>query len=139
MTRVELIATADRQLRALRGNRRNAALRVLTELESRGCSAAGYRLAGELFDQVCCRHLYGTDRMLILWSADDHAVVVAIAPHDGSHLDVYDTLADALGLAVSVEERSKPPCCDEASLPPVDEEIVSTVSDALRRAARRRR
>lgn len=90
MTRVELIATADRQLRALRGKRRVAALRVLIEL-------------------------------------------------DGSRFDIYDTLTDALGLGVSSDERSKPPCCGEDSLPPVDEETVSTVSEAVRGAARQRR
>lgn len=84
MTRVELLASADRQVRELRGKRRNAALRVLVELEAEGCTAAGYRLAGDLLDHICCRHLYSNDRMLIAWLADDHAVVLAVAPHDGT-------------------------------------------------------
>lgn len=30
---------------------------------ARGCEEAGYRLAGTPLDHICCRHLYGTDRM----------------------------------------------------------------------------
>ncbi len=36
---------------------------------ARGCEEAGYRLAGAPLDHICCRHLYGNDRMLTAWPA----------------------------------------------------------------------
>lgn len=139
MTDVNLTATADRQLRALRGKARKAALRVVVEIENQGCRAAGNRLTGDQLDHICCRHLYRNDRMLIMWPAKDRAVVVSIAPHDRGVSDVYDMVIEALGLAPSEEERTKPPCCDTADgRPPVDEELVDVVAGALREVARRR-
>jgi hypothetical protein len=35
-------------------------------VETLGCVAAGYRLAGEDLDRICCQHLYARDRMLML-------------------------------------------------------------------------
>lgn len=72
--------------------------------------AAGYRLAGEVLDHVCCRHLYGVDRMLTVWPAIDHAVVIAVGHHDESAQDVYAALLEALELDVLADEREKPPC-----------------------------
>ncbi|HEV2068469.1 MAG TPA: hypothetical protein VGR26_01600 [Acidimicrobiales bacterium] len=92
-------------MRDLRGARRKAAGVALGELRDRGCDAAGYRLSGEVIEHVCCRHLYGTDRVLTVWPADDHAVVIAIGRHDESAADVYSTLLDALELEVPDAER----------------------------------
>jgi hypothetical protein len=138
VTEVRLSGTADRQLRALRGDRRKAALGVLNELEHLGCEAAGYRLAGEVLDHICCRHLRGEDRMLIMWTDEDATVVVSIARHDRGAADIYETVLDALELEVPEDERTKPPCCDDEGLPPVDEELADRVANALRDAARRR-
>jgi hypothetical protein len=45
-----------------------------------------------MLDHICCRHLYGEDRMLIMWPAADRAVVVSMARHDQGTADVYDSL-----------------------------------------------
>lgn len=138
MTDVRLTETADRQLRALRGDRRKSALSVLNELEHQGCRAAGYRLTGDTLDRICCRHLYASHRMLIMWEDDDHAIVVLIAQHDGGTADVYATLIEALDLEVPQAARTKPPCCGDDGLPPVDEELVNAVADAIREQLARR-
>ncbi len=117
---------------------RNAVLSVLGELEHQGCHAAGYRLSGETLDHPC-RHLYGNDRMLIMWPSDDQALVVFVARHDRGTADVYDTLLEALGLEIDDDERTKPPCCDaDDGLPPVDEAFADVVADALREVSRGR-
>jgi hypothetical protein len=68
---------------------RKAAGSALAALSDHGCEAAGYRLADAQLDHVCCRHLYGSDRMLTVWPAEDHAVVIAVGSHDQSTEDVY--------------------------------------------------
>jgi len=115
---------------------------VLAELLDLGCKAAGYRLAGAELDHVCCRHLYGNDRLLTVWLGPDHAVVLAVGPHDRSAGDLYRQLVAALQLEAPEEERSKPPCCDEAGQPPIDADtttaLVATV-ETLARPRRRRK
>lgn len=59
------------------------------EVKDRACEAVGYRLSGDVVDQVCCRHLYGQDGMLVAWPAKDRAVVLPVARDDGSGADVY--------------------------------------------------
>lgn len=100
---------------------------------------AGYRLAGNVLDHVCCRHLYGPDRLLTVWPATDHAVVIAVGPHDESNQDLYSALLDALELDVPTDEREKPPCCDDEGLPPADEEIATSISEAIEHRTRARR
>lgn len=112
---------------------------MLGELRARGCEAGGYRLAGVVVNHLCCRHLYATDRMIIAWLATDHAVVIAVSPHDRSDSDVYAALLAALDRDVPPAEREKPPCCDEDGLPPVDPESAREVADAVQRLARVRR
>lgn len=92
-----------------------------------------------MLDHVCSRHLYGADRMLTAWPADDEVIVLAVARHDSTAEDVYATLLAALDLTVSEEERQKPPCCDDQSNPPADEAIALEIADALARHARSRR
>lgn len=137
MTDVRLTETANGQLRALRGDRRKAALRVLNEVEHRGCRAAGYRLTGDTLDHICCRHLYGSDRVLTMWEDEDHAVVVLIGRHDRTTTDVYGTLIDALGMEFPESGRSKPSCCGDDGLPPVDEQLVEAVTEAVRELGKR--
>ena len=103
---------------------------------ARGCHAAGYRLAGADLDRICCRHLYGADRMLTAWPASDRCVVLAVGPHDSSTVDVYDQLLTALDLGVPDAERSKPPCCDPAGEPPADAVRAEEIAVAVDRAAR---
>ena len=112
---------------------------ALAELRARGCVAAGYRLAGGGLDHVCCRHLYGEDRMLIAWPADDHAVVIAVGRHDRSGEDVYALLLHALGLEVPEDEREKPSCCDESGRPPAAPDVAADIAEAVQRLGRGRR
>lgn len=130
---------ADRQVRALRGRRREAAVRTIGELEDRGCEAAGYRLSGAVFDHVCCRHLYGQDRMLVAWPAVDHAIVVLVGRHDGSGSNVYAELLAALGITAPSAARDKPPCCDDEGDPPAHSGVAMDIAEAVERWARTRR
>lgn len=105
---------------------------VLAELFDLGCKAAGYRLAGPELDHVCCRHLYGNDRLLTVWLGPDRAVVIAVGPHDRSAGDLYRRLVEALNIdAPEEEERSKPPCCDEAGQPPVHAASAAAIVAAV--------
>lgn len=78
--------------------------------------------------------------MLTVWPAEDHAIVIAIGPHDASTDDVYADLLDALELDIPDAERTKPPCCDDAEgPPPADEAIATRIADAIDHRARRSR
>jgi hypothetical protein len=88
---------------------------------------------------VCCRHLYGNDRLVVGWPAADHAVVLLVGPHSTKADDVYDQLLEAAGVDAPNDERTKPPCCDEDGAPPVDEDAAIEVADAVDRTTRRRR
>jgi hypothetical protein len=77
--------------------------------------------------------------MLIAWSAADHAVVIAVGPHNRSSNDVYALLLEALDLEVPTDERDKPPCCDEEGLPPADAEVAEEIAGAIKRLRRARR
>jgi len=105
----------------------------------KGAKPAGIAWAGAVLGQLCCRHLYATDRMITAWPAADHAVVIAISPHDRSDNNIYTTLLVAIDRDVPAEERDKPRCCDEEGLPPVEPESASEVADALKRLAQARR
>ncbi|QYG93551.1 hypothetical protein HC251_14700 [Iamia sp. SCSIO 61187] len=88
---------------------------------------------------MCSRHLYGADRMLTAWPADDEVIVLAIARHDSAAGDVYTPLLAALDLEVPDEERQKPSCCDDEGHPPADEATALEIADALSRHTRSRR
>lgn len=106
---------------------------------ARGCEEAGYRLAGAPLDHVWCRHLYGNDRMLTAWPASDHAVVLAVGPHDRSAQDVYELLLAAVAVVVPDEARTKPPCCDELGEPPADAALAEILAAAVSSLAPGRR
>jgi hypothetical protein len=132
-------AVAERQLNALRGKRAEAARVAIDELRSRGCERAGYRLTGAVLKHVCCRHLYGDDRLLTTWPAVDHAVIVLVGPHKGRAGGVYGALMAALGLEDTEEERSKPPCYEPDGIPPVDPRAADGIIDAVNGLAKRTR
>lgn len=77
--------------------------------------------------------------MLTVWPATDHVVVIAVGSHDESAHDVYAALLEALERDVPADEREKPPCCDDEGLPPADEELATTISDAIEQRTRSRR
>ncbi len=98
---------------------------------ARGCEEAGYRLAGAPLDHICCRHLYGNDRMLTAWPASHHAVILTVGPHDRSAQDVYELLLAAVAVEVPDQERTKPPCCDELGEPPADAALAEALAAAV--------
>lgn len=77
--------------------------------------------------------------MLTVWPAADHAVVIAVGSHDESAQDIYAALLEALELDVPGDEREKPSCCDDEGLPPADEDIATSISEAIERRTRSRR
>ena len=77
--------------------------------------------------------------MLTVWAAEGNAIVLAVGPHDGSPGDIYNLFTTALGIAPSTDERTKPPCCDEAGSAPVDEAASEEFAAAIDRLARVRR
>ena len=91
---------------------------------------------------MCCRHLYGDDRLLTAWRARDHAVVLLVGPHSSRSSDIYSRLVGALNMEMPGEERAKPPCCEPGEAPPADaatvEQIVSAVEGFTRPRRRKR-
>lgn len=77
--------------------------------------------------------------MLTAWPGADHAVILAVGPHDRSAADVYDLLLTALNVDVSEEDRTKPACCDEAGEPPTDPATAEELAIAVDQLARRHR
>jgi hypothetical protein len=47
--------------------------------------------------------------MLTAWPAEDHAIVILVARHDGIANDVYRQLLEGLDVGVADDERDKPP------------------------------
>jgi len=92
-----------------------------------------------VLDHVCCRHLYGDDRLLTAWRAKDHALLLLVGPHSGKPSDVYAQLLAAIGQEVSTEERTKPPCCEKGDAPPIDDATVDQLADAVEALAWLRR
>lgn len=88
---------------------------------------------------MCCRHLDGSDRLLTAWPAPEHAVILAVGPHDRSALDIYELLPAALAVEVPADERSKPPCCDELGQPPADAHLAEVLAAAVSALAPGRR
>lgn len=74
----------------------------------RGCQEVGCRLAGAPLDHVCCRHLYGNDRMLAARPAADSAVILAVGPHDRSAQDIYALLLAAVAAEVHSSGAEQP-------------------------------
>ncbi len=115
--------------------------RILARLADEGCRAAGYALSGPPpWPHLCSVHFDGW-RVVVAFPTDDEVTVVKIAPHD-PHNDPYREIADELGVPVSTEERTKPPCCDPDGEPPIDPQIVedfTTAFDAMTQRERRER
>jgi hypothetical protein len=84
-----------------------------------------------VLDHVCCRHLYGNDRLLTAWPAPERAVILAVGPHGDSALDIYQLLLAALAVDVPAEERTKPTCCDALGEPPADAQVAEALAAAV--------
>lgn len=112
--------------------------RILEQLSKGGCRAAGYALSGPPpWPHLCSVHFDGW-RVVVAFPADDEVTVVKIAEHDPD-TDPYCEIADELGLAVSTEERTKPPCCGPDGEPPIDPQVVEDFGAAFKALTRRER
>jgi hypothetical protein len=116
---VEITETplAARQSSRLRGPALRAYQTFLDDLAARGCAALAYRVTGpDPLPRPCVKHLRGTDRVVVAFTADDQAWVVLIGPHDGTDpgRNVYDVLYELAGVRPSADQkRNKPPGCRE--------------------------
>ncbi|WP_156727549.1 hypothetical protein [Streptomyces apocyni] len=142
---VEVVMTvlADRQRADLRGPKRRKFERFLDDLAARGCTALGYRLAGDgLLEHLCVKHIHSSLRAVVAFESHSRAWVLLIGPHDQDpDLNVYTALYRLAGIETPpVEARTKPPCCssDDGSAPVSESaEVDDLVTRA--KALRRRR
>ena len=111
---------------------------AIERLANEGCRAADYALSGPPpWAHLCAVHIDGW-RVVVAFPAKDEVTIVKIARHDPSS-DPYREIADDLGLDVSTEPRTKPPCCDPEGEPPVDPELVARIEAAFSSLTRRER
>lgn len=75
--------------------------------------------------------------MLTAWPSVDHAIILAIGPHDRRASDVYELILVALEVEVPQVQRDKPSCCDELGSPPADSQVAEALADAVDALARR--
>lgn len=132
---------ADKQRKRLRKSTADRFEQWLSQLESEGCRALGYRLEGDLIDHLCVRHIHGAWRVVVAFRSSTDAVVLLIGEHanDDPGADVYSTLYELAGLHTApVGKRTKPPCCDNAGNPPDLIDQVDWLFERARRLARGR-
>lgn len=120
----------------LRGEARDAYDAKLLDLKAAGCQVCGYRLTGELFERICCVHLWGSHRLLACFPNANEIIVLIVGKHDDSDRDVYRILLRLLELPDLEEIRTKPPCCDAEGKPPVADELVDRLESASRKVVR---
>jgi hypothetical protein len=91
------------------------------ELGGRGCVAGGYKLAATDGGDypLCARHLANAWRMYTAYPDDARVVIVAVDQHTPVS-NPATSLAEALsGIAIVGRRRQdKPPCCEDAAMPP---------------------
>lgn len=131
---VQITPLAKRQAGGLRGPAKAAYEAFTRDLAQHGCEAMGYRLTGELVEQMCVRHLRGADRVVVAFPEPGTATIVLVGRHTTDDTNVYDLLYRVLGIdTVPADKRTKPACCDENGDPPsVDEELVDALSRRTR-------
>ena len=74
--------------------------------------------------------------MIVAFPTAVEVAILKIAPHDPAN-DPYREIAEELGVLLSTAPRTKPPCCDPAGDPPVDQRIMEQLDVAFRRLTRR--
>lgn len=115
---------------------RPALVGIVERLDREGCRAADYALSGDPpWPHLCALHFDGW-RMIVAFPAPDEVAILKIAPHDRAN-DPYREIADELGVPVSTDERTKPPCCDPHGEPPVDPAVVEQLDAAFSKLTRR--
>ncbi len=137
--RISLTPTADRSARQLRGKVADSFGRALTRLEAEGCTAADYRLSGDVVDHICSLHLYGRFRVLLCFPDNERTLILLIGEHIQGHpINVYGRLYEFLGIGEPDTKRSKSPCCDDEGRPPVDPDLVDRFIATANRLRQRR-
>jgi hypothetical protein len=139
---VQITPVAQRQVAGLRGPARKAFDTFVADLANRGCAALGYRLSGsDQLEHICVRHLRGLWRAVVAFLEPAVAWIVLVAEHvTDPGRNVYDLLYAVLAHAPEPESgRTKPPCCDTAGQPPVDDQLVDELVDRARDVFGRRR
>ena len=111
---------------------------AIQRLAREGCRAADYALSGPPpWPHLCAVHFDGW-RLVVAFPAEDEVAIVKIARHDPGS-DPYREIADDLGISVSTEPRTKPPCCEPDGEPPVDAKVVEDVRAAFSALTQRQR
>ncbi len=132
----------QRQVRGLRGPTRAAFETFTGDLARRGCAALGYRLTGDLIERLCVHHLRGGWRVVVTFDAPPVVWVVLIAQHTSDPAtNVYDLLYALTGHRPEPDQaRTKPACCgDDGAPPPVEEELITSLTRRTRQLAGRPR
>lgn len=134
---------AATQSAALRGPNKKALDAWLDDLAQRGCAALSYRLSGEVVEHLCVKHIRGALRAVVAFTSEDTAWLPLVAPHNREPgTDVYEALYRLIGREPEPgEERSKPPCCGDATsgAPLVDEVLIDDLVRRTRALTRRAR
>lgn len=125
---------AKGQAAGLRGPARAAYEAFARDLAQHGCQALGYRLTGQLVEQLCVRHLRGADRVVVAFPEPGLATIVLVGRHTTDDSNVYDLLYRVLGIdVVPVDKRTKPACCNkDGEAPSVDQQLVDALSRRTR-------
>lgn len=140
---VESTRLAANQIAALRGRVKIKLERFLDDLASRGCGALRYRLTGDVVERLCVAHIYERWRVVVAFRTQHNAAILLVGEHadDDPGIDVYTKLYELAGITVPpAERRTKPPCCDDAGVPPQlkTEEIDALFQQARNLVPRRR-
>lgn len=137
--RVGRTSLAEGRIRNLRTDVGRRIEEIEQRLRDHGCQAADYRLTGEHVDRLCVVHVDGIRggwRVVVAFPEPDAVVVLYVGRHDPRRgLDLYRELYEVVGIAVPAGPRTRPPCCDEAGYPPIDDAVLERI-DLYRRRRR---
>jgi hypothetical protein len=133
---VSRVGSAATDAKAVPTKLRPALVRIIERLAREGCRAADYALSGDPpWPHLCAVHFDGW-RVIVAFPTTAEVVILKISPHDPSN-DPYREIAEELGVPVSTVPRTKPPCCDPAGDPPVDEAILAQLDAVFGKLTRR--
>jgi mRNA-degrading endonuclease RelE of RelBE toxin-antitoxin system len=113
----------------------NRVVAHIQDLVAEGCRAASYALSGpHPWPSMCSTHIDGW-RVICTFPDDETVAILRVCPHDDT-TDPYAEIANDLGIAVSVAERTKPPCC-EGGVPTPPGDLLDALDAAFARLTRR--
>ncbi len=136
MARFQVKATliAHDSIKRLNGKVKADFSEAVRDFAHRGCAAAHYRLTGGVVEHICCRHLYGSWRLLAAFPDDHTVVVLDVAEHTNRQdTDVYLRLFEVLNIEPPAGPRTKPPCCGPNGVPPIEPDLLGGLSVLAKR------